>query len=365
MAVRPDEPPLPQIGRPEDQPENAEKLAVEPTTAKAINVKRPFSTATNHAARPFRANFLDADRERAISCLAIAALYEAGGQIDDQRPVMQVILNRVRHPAWPGSVCGVVFQGQERRTGCQFSFTCDGSMRRQQSASRLGPARSLAGLMLSGTYDPRVGLATHYHTDWVVPYWSSSLDKITAVKTHIFFRWKGYWGTPNAFRPSGTGKEPSIAAMAPYSNAHRAKSDADNDTADPAVLDDSTVAETFAPTLPATGPSTSRPSVRADGPAVQTIAFAPSMTAGQWSLKALSACGTKPVCRAVGWVDQTRVPDRLDRASLEKSPPDAVFVQTLRDRVQQAYWNCSIWPQLGTARCLDSPQNAAQLATAL
>jgi len=74
------------------------------------------------------------DRLRSIDCLADAIYYEAGNEpVEGQRAVAQVVLNRVRHPAYPNSVCGVVYQGAARRTGCQFSFVCDGSLARART----------------------------------------------------------------------------------------------------------------------------------------------------------------------------------------------------------------------------------------
>lgn len=90
-----------------------------------------------------------------------------------QAAVAQVVLNRVRHPAFPGTVCGVVYQGSQRKTGCQFTFTCDGSLtRRTMSQSAWQRARAIAANTLSGNVNSTVGLATHYHTNWVYPYWS-------------------------------------------------------------------------------------------------------------------------------------------------------------------------------------------------
>jgi spore germination cell wall hydrolase CwlJ-like protein len=141
-----------------------------------------------------------ADRERATDCLAATGYYEAGTRAADQRAVMQVVLNRVRHPAFPHSICGVVFQGAERKTGCQFTFACDGSMaRRQPSAAIWRQARITASEMLTGQIEPAVGNATHYHTDWVHPAWSSQMNKIAAIDTHLFFRWRGNIGEPQSF----------------------------------------------------------------------------------------------------------------------------------------------------------------------
>ena len=192
-------PALPTVGLPGAVEPEEELLDVTPQTAQEINESRPFITGEIPAALPFRSKLAGKERERAIACLATAGLYEAGSRSGDQSAVMQVVLNRVRHPAFPDTICGVVFQGSERSTGCQFSFTCDGSMRRRQpSPAAWRSAQGLATAMMEDTIDERVGLATHFHTDWVVPYWSDSLDKLTNVRTHLFFRWRGFWGTAQA-----------------------------------------------------------------------------------------------------------------------------------------------------------------------
>ena len=102
------------------------------------------------AALPFRlGSTLDASRD--LECLTQAAYYEARGEgRDGMRAVTQVVLNRVRHAAFPNSVCGVVFQGAARRTGCQFSFTCDGSMRGRVNRAAWNRAREVASSALSG-----------------------------------------------------------------------------------------------------------------------------------------------------------------------------------------------------------------------
>ena len=80
-------------------------------------------------AEPFEASRNPQTFERSVQCLTEAIYYEARSEAEDgQRAVAQVVLNRVRHPAYPNTVCGVVYQGAERTTGCQFSFTCTGVM---------------------------------------------------------------------------------------------------------------------------------------------------------------------------------------------------------------------------------------------
>ena len=205
---------IPGLGTP-PEPEPLQFREIAPQDAVAINAAVPVSTLPNPAARPFGTAFATpADRLRALECLTAAVYYEAAVEsTDGQRAVAQVVLNRVRHPAYPRTVCGVVFQGQERATGCQFTFTCDGALRRTPSAAGWARARRVAEEALAGHVYKPVGWATHYHTNWVVPYWSSSLVKLGNVGTHIFFRWEGGWGKPAAFRFGHASVEPQIAKM--------------------------------------------------------------------------------------------------------------------------------------------------------
>jgi hypothetical protein len=70
---------------------------------------------------------------------------------------------------------------------------------------------------LGGAVERSVGTATHYHADYVVPYWAWSLDKITTIGTHIFYRWKGYWGRRSAFNGiyAGEGEQSGTPAQLP------------------------------------------------------------------------------------------------------------------------------------------------------
>jgi Cell Wall Hydrolase len=147
----------------------------------------------------------------ALDCLATAAWYEAGDDPAGQRSVIQVVLNRVSHRSFPKSVCAVVFQGSERVTGCQFSFTCDGSMhRRLPSQAAWERARKRALAALSGAVDPTVGQATHFHADYVAPVWASEMEPLAQVGAHKFYRWPGKRGSllgfpafaPEMARPS-------------------------------------------------------------------------------------------------------------------------------------------------------------------
>lgn len=141
------------------------------------------------------------DRAQAVQCLALAVAYEAGNEsLDGKRAVAEVVLNRLRDPAFPKSVCGVVFAGSTRRTGCQFTFTCDGSLRRTLSTGVMASARTVAEQALDGAAPALVLGATHYHAHYVNPWWAPRLVRLTRIGAHIFYRGAGpsSLGTPGA-----------------------------------------------------------------------------------------------------------------------------------------------------------------------
>jgi len=149
------------------------------------------------------------DRERAHYCLTAAIYYEAASETDDgMRGVAQTVINRVRHPSFPNTVCGVVFQGSQRAGVCQFTFSCDGAMARAPERRNWLRASRIASAALGGYVFPKVGLATHYHTQAIWPRWGKSLVMTNIVGAHIFHRWRGRWGMPDAFRAPYLGREP-------------------------------------------------------------------------------------------------------------------------------------------------------------
>ncbi len=161
-------------------------------------------------ARPLTVSGGD-DHYRAAQCLTAAIYYEAASEPDaGQRAVAQVVLNRVSHPAFPKTVCGVVYQGSER-SGCQFSFACDGSMARRPMAQFWERARRVANDALAGNVFAAVGLSTHYHTGAVHPTWDQSMQLVDIIGAHRFYRWPGLAGRPSAFNALYRGGEPLAA----------------------------------------------------------------------------------------------------------------------------------------------------------
>lgn len=194
-----------------------------PSTALNIATEEPpppevlaQEIAVGDPARPFDVSTgSPQDVRSAVDCLTSAIYYEARSQSEDgQRAVAQVVLNRVAHPAFPKSVCGVVFQGSNRSTGCQFTFTCDGSLRRGREPGAWEKARRIAASALSGYVFAPVGLATHYHTTAIHPWWADSMSKAVTIGSHIFYRWRGEWGDPQSFRRPYVGGEGARFASA-------------------------------------------------------------------------------------------------------------------------------------------------------
>ncbi|MDP3906115.1 MAG: cell wall hydrolase [Novosphingobium sp.] len=276
--------------------------------ARARNAAVPFYAGRIEPAARFRFSGSPVDLARATECLALAALAEAGPSDPGQRAVIQVVLNRVRHPAFAQTVCGVVFEGSLRRTGCQFTFTCDGSLARRYSDPAWLAARARAVEALNGGIYAPVGNATHYHTDWVFPWWSPKLVKLARVETHLFLRWPGYWGSKAAGRLPYRGGEPDIRPLLAGP--------------DPAA----TEAALPPPDLPADTPAVTGGQVEmrdASGRANFVVIDAASSAADAAAI-ARKLCKPDATCRVLGWGARADVPAAFPlppaaRASLQFS----------------------------------------------
>lgn len=311
--------------------------ALSPADAVAYNASIPFSTAPNPAARAFRLPESGASLDRAVDCLAAAVLYEAGDDTVGERAVAQVVINRVRHPAFPKSICGVVFEGAERATGCQFTFTCDGALLRHAfSEAAWTRARAVARAALSGAVYRPVGHATHYHTNWVVPYWSASLDKVSAVGTHLFFRWSGWWGTPPAFTRQVSSDEPVIAQLAALSAAHQPGPGAELALPGQAVLPGGA------------GKLVALP----DHPDNFIVTLGKDYPADALPALAVASCGERAYCKFMSWTDAKATPNGLP---LTTSEIGRMAFSYLRDRsrgFEKALWNCQQYQRLDPGQCM-------------
>lgn len=129
--------------------------------------------------------------EQERRCLAAGIYFEARGEsTEGQLAVARVILNRVSSKHYPDSICGVVYQGASRKTGCQFSFTCDNRLSKKPSERRAWAKalRTAEFVTLGRLDDTKVAPAMFYHTDYVQPYWASSMVEVAKIGRHIFYK---------------------------------------------------------------------------------------------------------------------------------------------------------------------------------
>lgn len=346
----------PRPGTPPPPVEPVEMYALGRGQAVAFNAAIPFSRTPNPAARPYLFTGTDTDLARATDCLAAAQLYEAGDDTVGEQAVAQVVLNRVRHPAFPKTVCGVVFQGQERRTGCQFTFSCDGALARTPGPSAWARAREIARAALAGKVYRPVGYATHYHTDWVVPYWSGSLDKIAAVGTHLFFRWRGWWGTPPAFRQSGDPGEPLIGRIARLSMAHQNAPDM------PAVPPPILAAEAATALAARPQQAIGAESLGKTVAGARLIAMAPGAKSflvelprtgnpDNWPDMAQTFCAGRAECRIMAWRPGS-APAGLPLSDGQMAMMSFAYIHNSGTGLQRTLWNCAQTPRDSKSECM-------------
>jgi spore germination cell wall hydrolase CwlJ-like protein len=158
------------------------------------------------------------DSARDLECLTQAVYYEARGEsVAGQEAVAQVVLNRVRHPAFPKTVCAVVFQGASIGHGCQFSFACDGSMHDRREPAAWRRAESVASRALGGAVMAQVGRSTHFHAVGYGSQWDGDMIRVAQVGEHIFFRF-GHNGAAVTQLPAD-GVQTAAATPAPASVA--------------------------------------------------------------------------------------------------------------------------------------------------
>lgn len=316
--------------------------------AMARNAAVEFAAIGPGTATPFRFGGTVADRMRARDCLALAGMAEAGGGDSDQRAVMQVILNRVRHPAFANTVCGVVFEGSQRPTGCQFSFTCDGSLARRYSDAAWRAARERAEEMLdSATHSP-VGNSTHFHADYVYPWWSDRLDKVAQVGRHIFFRWRGFWGSANALTARYGGGEPD-----PMRLRDRAQQIAAANPL-PTLLEGGEAVRSI------TSPTTLRPPVSEEaavpspgqGAGVHFVLVSAGDSPPALVERARELCAGQGYCRVQGWSDAGDIPAKLPISDQARRTLRFSFAGSGNGGSEAVFLDCRIFPSPTVGTCL-------------
>ena len=321
------------------------------TDARARNAAVEFAAVGPGTPSPFRFDGSAADRLRARDCLALAGMAEAGGGDGDQRAVMQVILNRVRHPAFAKTVCGVVFEGAQRPTGCQFSFTCDGSLARRYSDAAWRAARDRAEQMLGGATHAPVGNATHFHADYVYPWWSDQLDKVAQVGAHIFFRWRGFWGSRSALSARYAGGEPDPLRLRETAlvtaAANRLPGLLESGEAVRSITRDSVARAADKPPRAAASPG--QPGA---GAGVHFVLVAPSDSPAALVERARSLCSGGGYCRVQGWSEAEQIPAQLPLSGAARRSLRFSFVASNANGGEAVFFDCRLFPSPPSGTCL-------------
>jgi spore germination cell wall hydrolase CwlJ-like protein len=322
-------------GLPSDAPVIARPSLVPMDQARANNAAVPFVPGKVDPARAFLFAGAPTDLSRATECLALAAMAEAGPSDEGQRAVIQVVLNRVRHPAFARTVCGVVFEGSQRRTGCQFSFTCDGSLARRYADVSWLAARARAEAALGGRVYAPVGNATHYHTDWVFPYWSPKLEKLARVETHLFFRWPGHWGSAKALRMPYRGGEPDVWQQ------------------DAAALPSDAAIALPPLVLPSDTPKVSGGAVTMRDPTGRAnfVVIEPATDAAGALEIARKLCKADTTCRVLGWNNRSDIPPAFPIPSTARATLQFSFSRDPAG-TEIVLYNCTRFAGLPRERCI-------------
>jgi spore germination cell wall hydrolase CwlJ-like protein len=282
------------------------------------------------------------ERDHALDCLAAAAWYEAGNDTEGQKSVIQVVLNRVRHPSFPSTVCGVVFQGSHRSTGCQFTFTCDGSLeRRAPSAREWKLARRLGEEALEGAVDASVGQSTHYHADYVAPWWSGALQRVSQIGAHIFYRWPGGQGRLTGSRNQGAESDALFAAGMKEIGPSPAHSDK---SIEPVSADFAAAA-----VIPIISPAASK---------AHLIAIDPQSPNGRWAVAALDRCARQASCSVMGYAGGIELDRNMNREPSQMERPLFLFVRDPATGMELALWDCDRTQRPQAAQCLPRDRQA-------
>ena len=169
------------------------EIAAAPVSLRLDRGRAPDTTVATRLdpERPRYADLVRPDNlDKEQRCLAEAVYFEARSESEEgQAAVAQVVLNRVRSGLYPSSICGVVYQNRHRHLACQFTFACEGKSLRIAEPDSWDDAKRVASAVLEGkTYLADVGGATHYHANYVRPYWSRRLKKMDVIGRHVFYK---------------------------------------------------------------------------------------------------------------------------------------------------------------------------------
>jgi len=170
------------------------------TASAAIGASLTYRPSTDHVAAKPAVQVAEAPKPATDAvmnqllaehkCLSEALYYEARGEgAGGQKAVAEVVFHRMNHGNYGHSICAVVYEGKDK-PGCQFSFACNGDIRRPKQMSAWHQSEKLAAAILTGQVALKnaTGGALNFHAISVLPDWADTLEKTTQIGNHIFYR---------------------------------------------------------------------------------------------------------------------------------------------------------------------------------
>ena len=165
-------------------------LVYRPSTNKVAPAVVKVAPATAAIASQLPSDSVMAQLLREHRCLAEVMYYEARGEgVAGQKAIAEVVFHRMNHGNYGHSICAVVHEGAGH-PACQFSFVCNGAIKKAKQPRAWHRAEVLAARILTGEVPLRntTGGATNFHAVSVTPEWAGTLERTTQIGNHIFYR---------------------------------------------------------------------------------------------------------------------------------------------------------------------------------
>lgn len=139
----------------------------------------------------------DVNLEKEELCLALNIYFEAKSEpIKGKMAVALTPISRAKVDEFPDTICNVVWQKRRHpRTGkwvAQFTWTLDGKPDEPRNQRQWTEAQNMASAIFSeGSNGWHIvdftNGATHYHANYVDPWWRNKLPYLTKVGAHLFY----------------------------------------------------------------------------------------------------------------------------------------------------------------------------------
>ncbi len=210
--------------------------------------------------------------------------------------------------------------------------------------------------MLGGATYAAVGNATHFHADYVYPWWSGKLDKVARVGPHLFFRWRGFWGSRQALSARYGGGEPDPLVLRQTAEAVAAANPL------PTLLQSGeavrSITAAAAGSAPGSAAASSSSRGRADRasattvPGVHFVLVSGSDSPAELVARARALCPGDRFCQVYGWSDGDAVPTALPLSGEARRALRFSFLPARAGNAEAIYFDCRLFHEPAPGSCL-------------